>query len=71
MLERLHWFAIRVVKFFEDTMKAVEEYQHQRALKYTRNYRLEKYLESKGCLEVQCVEHWIREFEKEEAKNIF
>lgn len=57
--------------FIMSVVKAMQESQAARAAKYTRSYRLDKYLESKGCKEVSCVEHWIREFDRQEAKHGF
>ena len=48
-------------------VKYAQEAQMQRALRHTHSYRLERFLESKGCKDTHCVEHWIKEFERKDA----
>ena len=55
-------------RFVMGLVKAVQESQFRKATRFTRDYRLNKFLESKGCQDVSCVEHWIKEFEKQESR---
>lgn len=53
-------------------MNVLTSFQEARALQaklLTRNSRLETYISSKGCNDVACVEHWIKEFDKQERRN--
>ena len=62
MIKSLKGFVMNIVK-------SLQESQYRKASRYTRGHRLDQYLKSKGCQDVSCVEHWIKEFDRQEAKH--
>ena len=60
-------FINSIKRFIMSVVKYAQEAQMQRALRHTHSYRLERFLESKGCKDTHCVEHWIKEFERKDA----
>jgi len=54
-------------RFVMEIVRSIKESQFRKATRYTRDYRLDQYIKSKGCQDASCVEHWIKEFEKQEA----
>lgn len=52
-------------------VRAIQESQYRKAMALTRNSRLDSYIKSKGCQDISCVEHWVKEFEKKESRYGF
>ena len=61
---------IKSVKgFVMGIIDIIHQFREFQSEQFTRDYRLNQYIESKGCKDAGCVEHWIREYERNEARR--
>ena len=58
-----------IKSFIMNVVTSIQESQYRKSMKFTRGYRLDQYIRTKGCQDVSCVEHWVKEFEKQEANR--
>lgn len=64
-------FLNSIKSFIMGVVTAIQESQYRKAMALTRNSRLDAYIKSKGCQDISCVEHWVKEFEKKESRYGF
>lgn len=64
-------FLNSVKSFVMGVVRAIQESQYRKAMALTRTSRLDSYIKSKGCQDISCVEHWVKEFEKKESHHAF
>ena len=62
-------FLKSIKTFVMSVFWSVAELRQRQAMRITKNARLEHYIQSKGCQDISCVEHWIKEFEKDEKRR--